>query len=447
MTTDGNGRVAGTVTQRAHAAYANDDAECGFVEAEGDGAVPNFFQQYSQTYFCRLAEVRRFFQQAAPDAYVSLSEVPAGTASTVIGVIYKQMPLKPSVLREYAGDVMLPVPEVKRANYVSDEDRVFIEDETGRTELCLASAGDKDGLVSGAVVAVRGTQMEDGRLRVDELRYPPTAPPPPPSATTLPKSADASADTEPLYACFLSDIDPTAARAQLLLDYLTGNLGIDLPRVRRIARVVIAGNIGDSDAADAFLANLAASVPVDLLPGDRDPVCSAWPQRPFHRILLPRAATTGETALTRCSNPHAFTLHGRRFLGTSGQNVDNLMRFSSVTSTTEALHRLLRYRHVAPTAPDTLACQPVSRRDPLLIRHLPQVFFSGNADAFAAQTVSLPLPSAISATDAAAMDTAAPAECASVLLLSVPRYAVSGAAVLLDLRTLQTQLLQVDDLP
>eukprot|EP00166_Cyanidium_caldarium_P006175 ctg_838.g342 len=231
MTTDENGRVAGTVTQRAHAAYTNDDAECGFVEAEGDGTVPNFFQQYSQTYFCRLAEVRRFFQQAAPDAYVSLSEVPTGTASTVIGVIYKQMPLKPSVLREYAGDVMLPVPEVERANYVSDEDRVFIEDETGRTELCLASAGDKDGLVSGVVMAVRGTQMEDGRLRVEELRYPPTAPlPPPPPSTTLPKSADASVDTEPLYACFLSDIDPTAARAQLLLDYLTGNLGIDLPR-------------------------------------------------------------------------------------------------------------------------------------------------------------------------------------------------------------------------
>lgn len=44
----------------------------------------------------------------------------------------------------------------------------------------------------------------------------------------------------------------------------------------------------------------------------------------------------------------------RRFLGTSGQNVSDIFRYSSMEDHLEILEWTLRVRHLSPTAPDTL---------------------------------------------------------------------------------------------
>ena len=44
----------------------------------------------------------------------------------------------------------------------------------------------------------------------------------------------------------------------------------------------------------------------------------------------------------------------RSFLGTSGQNVCDIKRYSSMDDHLEILENTLRLRHLAPTAPDTL---------------------------------------------------------------------------------------------
>ena len=43
-----------------------------------------------------------------------------------------------------------------------------------------------------------------------------------------------------------------------------------------------------------------------------------------------------------------------RFLGTSGQNVDDIYKFCTLSDRLEILHRTLEWSHMAPTAPDTL---------------------------------------------------------------------------------------------
>lgn len=43
-----------------------------------------------------------------------------------------------------------------------------------------------------------------------------------------------------------------------------------------------------------------------------------------------------------------------RFLGTSGQNVSDIQRYSSMDNHCEILEETLQLRHLAPTAPDTL---------------------------------------------------------------------------------------------
>ncbi len=47
----------------------------------------------------------------------------------------------------------------------------------------------------------------------------------------------------------------------------------------------------------------------------------------WRRCLLPASCKTG--AVVPSTNPHAFTLDGVRFLGTSGQPVEDVAKYSS----------------------------------------------------------------------------------------------------------------------
>jgi DNA polymerase delta subunit 2 len=46
------------------------------------------------------------------------------------------------------------------------------------------------------------------------------------------------------------------------------------------------------------------------------------------------------------------------------------------------LERTLQWRHMVPTAPDTLACYPFSDRDPFIMQQCPHIYFAGNQPEF-----------------------------------------------------------------
>ena len=52
------------------------------------------------------------------------------------------------------------------------------------------------------------------------------------------------------------------------------------------------------------------------------------------------------------------------------------------------MESLLTWRHLAPTAPDTLTCYPFQDRDPFVLEATPHVFFVGNQPAFKTTTVT-----------------------------------------------------------
>lgn len=95
----------------------------------------------------------------------------------------------------------------------------------------------------------------------------------------------------------------------------------------------------------------------------------------LHRCLFPGSATFN--TFRSCTNPHSFELDNVRqdiqfqpsfyylsiiscscvlfrFLGTSGQNIDDLAKYSDAENKLEFLERTLRWRHLAPTTPNTL---------------------------------------------------------------------------------------------
>ena len=104
------------------------------------------------------------------------------------------------------------------------------------------------------------------------------------------------------------------------------------------------------------------------------------------------------------------------------------------------MEALLRWGHLAPTAPDTLPCHPFSEgNDPLLLRQpaaqhqeggIPHIFFAGNQSQLEAREVR------IEGTDNSDN---------SVLLLSVPRFAQSGGlCAMVNLRTRSVRGLRLD---
>lgn len=58
----------------------------------------------------------------------------------------------------------------------------------------------------------------------------------------------------------------------------------------------------------------------------------------------------------RCQTPRMGVSRALpcRFLGTAGQNVSDIFRYSSMEDHLEILEWTLRVRHISPTAPDTL---------------------------------------------------------------------------------------------
>ncbi|KAI3514996.1 hypothetical protein L1887_13744 [Cichorium endivia] len=76
-----------------------------------------------------------------------------------------------------------------------------------------------------------------------------------------------------------------------------------------------------------------------------------------------------------CINPHLFDVDNVRFLGISGQNINVLEKYSEAKENLEFMERTLRWRHLAPTASNTLGCYPFTDRDPFFIESCPYVYF------------------------------------------------------------------------
>jgi len=110
---------------------------------------------------------------------------------------------------------------------------------------------------------------------------------------------------------------------------------------------------------------------------------------------------------------HRCRILARSFLGSSGQNLADIERFAAAEHPIQVqalgfalqsssfhplygdgvciaqhMERMLRWRHLAPTAPDTLACYPFQTVDPFVIEQCPHVFFAGNQKQFATKLVT-----------------------------------------------------------
>ncbi|GBF91209.1 DNA polymerase delta small subunit [Raphidocelis subcapitata] len=96
---------------------------------------------------------------------------------------------------------------------------------------------------------------------------------------------------------------------------------------------------------------------------------------------------------------------------------------SNVLDELDLMECTLRWRHLAPTAPDTLTCYPFVSSDPFVLEECPHAYVVGNQPEFATRVITDPTGGQ------------------TVRLVAVPSFAATGSIVLLNLRTLQCQLM------
>ncbi|KAJ3161784.1 hypothetical protein HDU86_006555 [Geranomyces michiganensis] len=415
-----------------------------------------YTQQYAGIYFTRLNKLRPKAFAAAKERWGARAAAPPGVPRVldvrpsqicyIVGTVYIEMPLKPSILDEVTKEHWIVAPP-PRQKYTSDLDEVVLEDESGRVSLTGAILKTTT-LVTGIIIAVLGCENTDGKFEVIDICYPALKPQPP-----LPPLPSEAGDK---YVAFVSGLNvgggSDGLHLEMLIDYLTGELGTpkDQERSASIVRLVIAGNSVDKlkqseddkkmhrnrygaetatfnaeplRVLDTLLASLCQSLSVDILPGDSDPANCSLPQQPLHPALFPTAAKY--STFQPMTNPCALDVDGREMLVTSGQTLDDIFRFVDTDDRLEMACCTMKWAHFAPTAPDTLWCHPYKDEDPFVLGIRPRVYVVGNQPAYASTLID-------------------DEKYGATRVVLVPSFSTSKTLVLVNLRTLEASPMVFD---
>ncbi|KAK4482752.1 hypothetical protein RD792_009920 [Penstemon davidsonii] len=314
-------------------------------------------------------------------------------------------------------------PLAKPQNFTHSDYYLVLEDGSGRVKLrgtlllpCV--------YVTGIVLALHRKETVAGDFMVKNILE-----------VGLPPQIDLPLNSgDDKYVVFVSGLSVGSSSSnplhfQLFVDHITGHLGDEKEQgiAAQIVQVVIVGNsvenprgcqnLGTKDQSklsdsepikelDILLSQIAAGIPLDIMPGTNDPANFTMPQQPLHRCLFPGLSTYN--TFRSCTNPHSFELDNVKFLGTSGQNIDDLAKYSDAKDKLEFVERTLKWRHIAPTAPNTLGCYPFSDRDPFFLETCSRVYFVGNQDKYETRLIK------------------GSEEGQAVRLICVPRFSVSS---------------------
>lgn len=109
-----------------------------------------------------------------------------------------------------------------------------------------------------------------------------------------------------------------------------------------------------TQALNLFLSTILPTLDVTIMPGERDPAIPTLPQQPIHSALLPDACKFPADQFSCVTNPFSCRIDQKLFLGTSGQNIDDIYRYLEEDERLGMVKDTLNWSHLAPTAPDTI---------------------------------------------------------------------------------------------
>ena len=139
--------------------------------------VKNYSKQYAHICSQRLIVLREVLKSKVKAKFgddvpiLQLFELTAGNKCVLIGSLFKEMDLKPNILKELGDEYGFTAQPVLE-RYTSASDRVILEDELQQIQ--LTGKIDKDCLITGSVVACYGYEEDEnrGQFIVEELIFP-----------------------------------------------------------------------------------------------------------------------------------------------------------------------------------------------------------------------------------------------------------------------------------
>ncbi|KDR14460.1 DNA polymerase delta subunit 2 [Zootermopsis nevadensis] len=411
----------------------------------------DYSKQFAHIYAVRLTKMRellnkRIHNKWGPDVRIrKLHELQEEESRkcVVLGTLFKHQEMKPSILKEISEEHQL-IPQPPRTHFFDDSDQLILEDELQRIR--LVGNLDVHLVVTGVVCAVLGNEDGDGKFLVDDYCW---------AGVSEPIQHPLQSNDE-RFVVLLSGLDlansgDTLLPFQLFIDWIGGFLG-DMGEQEHQAcavRVLIAGNsvkgcgehkapvlhntyktdVGDAITLDAtkllddFLVQLTSSIDVDLMPGEFDPSNHTMPQQPLHYCMFPQASVY--QTLHGVPNPYECEIGGRRMLGTSGQPIDDISRYSKLSDPLSILQLTLEWAHLTPTCPDTLSCYPYYQEDPFIISECPDIYFAGNQPQFQSKLYEGP-------------------EGQQVRLICIPAFSKTHSCVVVNLKNLDCYTVRFD---
>lgn len=144
------------------------------------------------------------------------------------------------------------------------------------------------------------------------------------------------------------------------------------------------------DESDDYLNKLSDSIITYVMPGESDISSSYFPQIKLNEVIfISSKEKIGKTLFLK-SNPLNIELYNKEYLITSGQNIDNIRKYSKINenlgyekySAVNLAEKTLEWGHLCPSAPDTLRTWPVVKDDPMILTSIPNVYIIGNQKFF-----------------------------------------------------------------
>lgn len=246
-----------------------------------------------------------------------LLDVEKGKLCFIVGTVYVDMPLKPNVLEDLARESYVTAPQPRR-KFCSASDEVMLEDASGRVRLVGDIVQAKAGqFVTGTIMAALGAELPTGDFEVIDTCFAGLPPQPARTASTSSKKG------EDRWVAIVSGLEMGAeyvaadVRADMLAEWILGELESDSDDALRVSRLILAGNsLGEPEddpledpnkpkrygyeassysakptaALDRFLAGLLPSIDIDLMPGETDPTGPTMPQQPLHHAMFSTAS-------------------------------------------------------------------------------------------------------------------------------------------------------------
>lgn len=96
-------------------------------------------------------------------------DIKPGQLTVIIGTLFKEMALKPSILKNLQG--VLGMRKFSKGLYVSDDDYAVIEDNSGRIRIKKTESFDISKFVTGSVIGLKGVADKNGFFEVKDYCY------------------------------------------------------------------------------------------------------------------------------------------------------------------------------------------------------------------------------------------------------------------------------------